>query len=74
MAAQVDVVPRNWTYITTWWEAEEIVSDEVRLPLSEVEPGRYRLAVGVYHPETGDRLSISSETLDVLADALSCRR
>jgi hypothetical protein len=70
LAAQVDVVPRNWTYVTIWWEVGEIVSDEVRLPLEGVEPGRYWLAVGVYHPETGDRLSVSSGTLAVLSDAL----
>lgn len=70
VAAQADVVPRNWTYPTSWWEAEEIVSDEVHLSLSEVVSGRYRLAVGVYHPETGERLSVSSEKLIVLSDAL----
>lgn len=70
VAAQTDVVPRGWTYPTSWWEAEEIVSDEVHLSLSEVESGRYRLAAGVYHPETGERLSVSSETLIALSDAL----
>jgi hypothetical protein len=70
LAAQVDVVPRNWTYPTTWWEAGEIVSDEVRLLLGEVKPGRYWLAVGVYHSGSGDRLSVSSEALTVLSDAL----
>jgi hypothetical protein len=70
VAAQVDVVPRGWTYPTSWWEAGEVVSDEVHLPLSGVSPGRYRLAVGVYHPETGDRLPVSSEELAVLSDAL----
>jgi hypothetical protein len=70
LAVQVDVVPRGWTYPTSWWEAGEVVSDEINLPLNEVAPGRYRLAVGVYHSETGDRLSVSSETLPVRSDAL----
>jgi hypothetical protein len=70
VVAQADVVPRDWTYPTSWWEAEEIVSDEVRLPLSGVASGRYRLAVGVYHPETGDRLLVYAEGLAVLSDAL----
>jgi hypothetical protein len=70
VVAQADVVPRDWTYPTSWWEAEEIVSDEVLLPLSDVSPGRYRLAVGVYHPETGERLPISAEGMAVLSDAL----
>ncbi len=68
--AQADVVPRGWTYPTSWWEAEEIVSDEVHLPLSEVATGTYRLAVGVYHPETGERLPVSAGELAVLSDAL----
>jgi hypothetical protein len=70
LAAQVDVVPRNWTYVTTWWEAGEVVSDEVHLPFWEVKPGRYWLAVGVYHPETGVRLSASSGILTILSNAL----
>lgn len=59
LVAQVDVMPRNWTYPTTWWEAGEVVSDEIVLPLGEALPGRYRLWIGVYHPDTGERLSIS---------------
>jgi hypothetical protein len=58
LAAQVDVVPLDWTHPTTEWQAEEIVSDQLVLPLEEVPPGRYRLWVGVYHPDTGERLSI----------------
>jgi hypothetical protein len=68
--AQADVVPRDWTYPTSWWEAEEVVSDEVYLPLGDVSSGEYRLAVGVYHPGTGERLAVSTETLTVLSDAL----
>ena len=73
VASQVDIVPRGWTYPTSWWEAEEIVSDEMHLSLSDVEPGRYRLAVGVYHPETGERLLVSAEGLATLSDALILR-
>jgi hypothetical protein len=60
LAAQVDVVPRDWTYPTMMWQAEEVVSDAVRLPLSGVPAGRYRLAVGVYDPDTGERLPARS--------------
>ncbi|MGD2148244.1 MAG: hypothetical protein PVH41_16250, partial [Anaerolineae bacterium] len=70
VVAQADVVPRGWTYPTSWWEAGEVVSDEVKLLVRDVGPGRYRLAVGVYDPETGARLSISSEGLAELSDAL----
>jgi hypothetical protein len=58
LAAQKDVIPRDWAYPTTWWEAEEVVSDKMELLLEEVPPGEYRLWVGVYRPFTGERLSI----------------
>jgi hypothetical protein len=60
LVAQNDAVPRQWTYPTNWWEAGEIVSDEVLLDLSEVGPGHYRLAVGAYEPDTGLRLILPS--------------
>lgn len=56
--AQTDVVPRDWTYPTNWWEADEVVSDEIRLPLDGVAPGTYRLAVGAYDSGTRERLPI----------------
>jgi hypothetical protein len=58
VVAQDDAVPRRWTYPTTWWEAGEVVSDEIPLSLEEVPPGQYRLAVGVYDPEDGERLVV----------------
>jgi hypothetical protein len=60
LAAQNDAVPRQWTYPTNWWEVGEIVSDEILLDLNEVVPGHYRLAVGVYEPDTGVRLTLPS--------------
>ena len=56
LVAQADVIPHNWSYPTNWWEAGEVVSDEITLPLEGVPPGRYRFAVGVYDPATGERL------------------
>lgn len=70
VAAQDDAAPRRWTYPTTWWEVGEVVSDEIPLSLEKVPSGRYHLAVGVYDPETGDRLPISGATLAVFSDAL----
>jgi hypothetical protein len=59
LVSQADVVPRNWTYPTIWWEAGEFVSDEITLSLEEVPPGVYSLYVGVYKAE-GERLPVSS--------------
>ncbi len=58
LAAQADVMSHNWTYPTTWWEAGEIVSDEIVLSLEGVPEGRYQLGVGVYHSGTGVRLPV----------------
>ncbi len=57
LVAQADVVPRDWTYPTTWWEAGEVVSDEIILPLEGVPGGWYDLAVGVYTPDEGRLLT-----------------
>lgn len=59
VVAQADVMPRDWTYPTTWWEEGEIVSDEVSLSLEGVQAGRYRLGLGVYDPGTGERLPVT---------------
>jgi len=60
LVLQNDTVPRQWTYPTNWWEEGEVVSDEISLDLSQVPPGRYRLAIGAYEPDTGVRLMLSS--------------
>ena len=56
IAAQVDTMPRNWSYPTSRWGRREVYVDRIALDLSGVAPGAYRLAVGVYAPEA-DRLS-----------------
>ena len=56
---QIDTVPRNWNYPTSWWEANEYVTDRATLNLP---PGTYHLLVGWYEPDTGTRLPV--ETTD----------
>jgi hypothetical protein len=58
LASQADVMPHGFTYPTVWWEAEEVVSDKIAVSLEGVAPGTYRLAVGVYDFETGERLPV----------------
>jgi hypothetical protein len=60
LAAQADVIPHNWTYPTLWWEAGEVVSDEIVLPLTDAPPGDYQLRVGIYHPDSGTRVSLTN--------------
>lgn len=70
IVAQRDVVPYDWQYPTVWWEANEVVSDRVHVPLDQVLPGTYQLAVGVYDAQTEDRLGIHGEGLSVTSGAL----
>jgi len=70
LVAQYDAVPRGWTYPTNWWEAGEVVSDEITLPLEGIPTGRYRIAVGVYAPDTLERLPVQAETDMLLGDHL----
>ena len=59
LIAQVDTMPQDWSYPTTWWEKGEVVSEDISLSLEGLRAGRYRLAVGVYVPDTGERLAVA---------------
>ncbi len=61
LVAQKDFIPHNWTYPTIWWEEGEVVEDEMTISLENVLEGVYRVYVGVYHPDTGERLPITSD-------------
>lgn len=56
--AQIDSIPRQWTYPTDWWEINEYVADENVLDLEFIPATDYQLFVGLYHEKTGDRLPI----------------
>lgn len=53
IAAQHDAMP---PIPTSWWEEDEVVSEDVSLDLADAPSGCYRLAVGVYEPKTMKRL------------------
>jgi hypothetical protein len=55
---QTDIVSRDWTYPTYQWQAGESIEDFVSLPVTGVPPGAYRLTVGFYVPESGQRLDV----------------
>jgi hypothetical protein len=58
--AQDDAIPRRWSYPTTLWSPGEVVMDTVVLPLEDVSKGEYLLQVGLYDPQSGERLSVYS--------------
>ena len=61
LVAQADVIPRGWTYPTSWWTAGEVVEDTVNLPMEDLPPGHYDLHIGWYNADTGSRLPPSSD-------------
>ena len=55
--AQSDGIPANGIYPTWAWIPSEIIEDEHLIPLDkDVAPGEYRLAIGLYEPDTLTRL------------------
>ncbi|MEM7116082.1 MAG: hypothetical protein AAF614_26815 [Chloroflexota bacterium] len=63
IVAQVDTVPRNWTYPTSWWEKGEIIEETIALTLEEPlqETKQYSLWLGFYDPDTGERLTVQTD-------------
>ncbi len=53
---QFDSPPANGAYLTSLWDAGEIIVDERRL--SDLPPGRYEVMVGLYDPASGQRLPV----------------
>jgi hypothetical protein len=59
IVAQHDAAPRDWTYPTTWWEADEIVADPISLVLPDANLEGIYLLVGMYDEVTGERLPLT---------------
>ena len=57
--AQSDGVPVCWTYPTNVWRPGQIIADQHAIALSpEVTPGEYPLEIGLYLPDTFERLDV----------------
>jgi len=70
LVTQHDAAPKEWTYPTNWWESGEVVSDEITLSLEDIPAGVYRIEVGVYNPETLERLPVQTDSGAPLGDHL----
>jgi hypothetical protein len=56
---------------TSQWVRDEVVIDERVVPIpDDLPPGDYWLAVGLYHPDTGERLPIFDSSGAVVGDGL----
>jgi hypothetical protein len=74
LIAQQDGQPRGGSYPTTIWDIDEVVTDPHVLTLPESLPeGEYRLALGLYHPETGERLPITNTQGEAVGDSLKVK-
>jgi hypothetical protein len=55
-ASQADGPPVGGDYPTSFWSPNEIVTDQRYIPTKDLPPATYRLNIGMYLLETGDRL------------------
>jgi hypothetical protein len=56
---QKDNPPVDGLYLTSKWEAGEIVRDQYDILISpKAPPGEYQIEVGMYLAETGERLEV----------------
>jgi 4-amino-4-deoxy-L-arabinose transferase-like glycosyltransferase len=53
-----DNQPVNGNYPTGIWEPGEIVPDEYAFDTDALPPGDYQIEIGMYLPETGERVSV----------------
>ena len=66
---QKDNPPVDGFYPATQWKPGEVIRDQYDLMISPETPlGRYRIEVGMYLAETGERLSVLSENGSVRDD------
>ncbi len=74
LQAQQDTAPLQGRYPTSWWDTNEIVIDSHTIPVpSDLAPGRYTLRLGLYQPDSGQRLALenSSEDFVDLPDSIT---
>ncbi len=58
---QVDSAPEQGQYPTAQWQPGEVVAEAVTFPVEASRPpGDYRLHIGLYRPDTGERLPLTA--------------
>lgn len=65
--AQIDTQPVGGTYPTSIWDAGELVTDEIRIAIPSHAPkGRWRIGLGWYDAQTGQRLRTADGDMLIL--------
>ena len=60
LAAQSDGVPGSWAMPTDTWVDRQVIVDSYSIAIPpETQPGEYRLQIGMYDPESGQRPAAS---------------
>jgi hypothetical protein len=62
VVAQDDGLHVKYTRPSSGWQADQMISDLIELPLWKLPPGEYRIAVGLTNPDTGERLPVIDQT------------
>ena len=69
LRGQADSPPRSGRYPTSVWDAGEVIADPHSLSLEpDLPAGEYRVAIGLYDPETGQRVQVVDENGKITAD------
>ena len=69
LRGQADSPPKSGKYPTSVWDAGEVIDDLHTLSLDpDLPAGEYRLVIGLYNPETGQRVRTLDENYKVLGD------
>lgn len=75
LVGQKDSWPRNGDYPTSMWMKGEVIRDEYFIPVSRQLPaGDYRLQIGLYDPETHERLAAVQNGQRALNDIILLER
>ena len=65
--AQGNAPPRAGRYSTHWWDPGEVVADRHVIPLpADLPPGDFRARIGLYNPNTGERLPLAGDSGDAV--------
>ena len=69
LVAQRDNMPRDETFPTTHWPVSQLINDFHHIPLpSDMPAGEYRIVIGMYIWQTGERLSVRRSNGDEIPD------
>ncbi|HLU10816.1 MAG TPA: hypothetical protein VK003_14190, partial [Oceanobacillus sp.] len=64
--SQDDQYPQDGRISTTSWEVATLYRDVFTLPVQSIPAGEYTLTIGLYDPDTNERLPVGEEDYFVL--------